>query len=158
MMKLMLVVCAVMLTVPAFASSPGGSDACGLGWEVTKSKTMIATTTRATTNYFIPYTFGMTTGTMGCDQHPLVQKEMDAAKYAVNNYDTLSIEMAQGQGEFLSAFAQTMGCSDAVAVGQLTQANYSQVTNAKNGLEMYDNVRHLIRSDVVLGNTCVNII
>lgn len=56
-------------------TSPGGSDGCGLGWEVTGEKTMLATTTRGTTNAFVPPTFGMTSGTIGCETHRFVQKK-----------------------------------------------------------------------------------
>ncbi|MFM8315218.1 MAG: DUF3015 family protein [Deltaproteobacteria bacterium] len=46
-----------------------GTDSCGLGWQVTQKKSFLATTTRGTTNAFVPPTFGMTFGTIGCDKH-----------------------------------------------------------------------------------------
>lgn len=48
----------------------------------------------------------MTSGTMGCDQHQIAKNDKDPAKFAYNNLDSLSIEMAQGQGEYL---AETIG-------------------------------------------------
>jgi hypothetical protein len=159
-MKIGLLVVSLLLAFQgfAFAGSSGGSDMCGLGWSVTTKKSFLATTTRGTTNMIIPYTFGMTLGTMNCDQHSITQQEFDAAKYAVNNYDSLSIEMAQGEGENLMAFAETMGCSNPTAVGKFTQDNFGAISNAKNGLDMYENVRTLIRQDRNLKAACLNII
>src|SRR4051812_42927982 len=77
------------------------TDSCGLGWQVTQKKTLSAKTTRGTTNAFVPPTFGMTTGTIGCAQHPLSKRDVEGALYATTNFDELSVEMAEGQGEFL---------------------------------------------------------
>lgn len=133
-------------------------DSCGLGWQVTQKKTLSATTTRGTTNAFVPPTFGMTTGTIGCAQHPLSQRDVDGARYAYNNFDVLSIEMAEGQGEFLKGFARTMGCDDASvdAFSHMTQSHYRSIM--KDGkasrLEMFDNVKSEMKSDPVLSMSC----
>ena len=132
-----------------------GTDSCGLGWQVTDKKTMVATTTRGTTNAVVPATFGMTTGTLGCDQHSFAKREVNSAVYAANNFETLSTEAAQGQGEFVTAFADSMGCSDSAAIGKLMQDNYASVSASSNGIEMYKNVRTLIRSNAI---SCSNVI
>lgn len=132
-----------------------GSDSCGLGWQVTRSKTFLATTTRGTTNSFVPPTFGMTSGTIGCSQHDFAKNEENAARYAVNNSEALSIEMAQGQGEILAGFARTMGCSDAVipAFGQTMQENYGAVAG-QQGIELFKSVKSRILSNAVLAASC----
>ncbi len=56
-------------------------DSCGLGWQVTDKKTYTATTTRGTTNAFIPPTFGMTTGTIGCEKLDIGKNDKEAADY-----------------------------------------------------------------------------
>ena len=136
-------------------SPNGGSDTCGLGWQVTDKRTMIATTTRGTTNNFVPYTFGMTTGTMGCEQHSFAKNELDTAVYAQNNFEALAVEAAAGQGEYLTAFAQSMGCADASVVGRLMQANYADLSAKSNGVEMYKSVRQIVRSSAL---NCSNVI
>lgn len=131
-------------------------DSCGLGWQVTQKKTLSATTTRGTTNAFVPPTFGMTTGTIGCAQHPLSKRDEDGAKYAYNNFDALSVEMAEGQGEFLKGFAQTMGCADVDSFSHMTQSHYRSIMNNGNAssLEMFDNVKAEIKGDTVLAISC----
>ncbi len=133
-MKMLLVV-AIVLGFNSFASaapasgnqySPGGSDGCGLGWQVTDKKSFLATTTRGTTNSFVPPTFGITSGTIGCEQHSFTKVDYDSAVFARNNIDTLKIEMAEGKGETLEAFAAAMSC-DSAAFGTVIQSNFSKL-------------------------------
>lgn len=138
---LMLVVFGLVAGASAQAASGGGSDGCGLGWQVTDKKTMIATTTRATTNAIVPPTFGMTTGTIGCDQHPVAMRDVPAAQFVATNYDALLLDMAQGQGETLAAFAQTLGCSDASALGEMTRKEFSALTSGADSLELLRRVQ-----------------
>jgi hypothetical protein len=140
--------------------SPGGSDGCGLGWQVTDKKTLSATTTRGTTNATIPATFGMTSGTIGCEKHEFAKNEMPAVTYAFNNMDNLSVEMAQGHGEYLEGFAVTLGCGKAMTdtLGQFTRAHYSQILDQNSdGVQVYENVRNLIRQDATLSAVCENV-
>lgn len=126
-MRLLLIAAIAMMSSAAFATD--SSDGCGLGWQITQDKTLIATTTRGTTNAFVPPTFGMTSGTIGCDQHDFAANEMEGATYAATNFEMLKHEMAQGQGETLAAFAQTLGCDAQVSpvFGHMTQAHFSQI-------------------------------
>lgn len=162
MKKILLIALVGLIPSAAFAAaggtSPGGSDSCGLGWQVTDKKTMVATTTRGTTNYFIPYTFGITTGTMGCEKHDFAKKEVEAAVYAANNVDTLNIDFAKGQGEYLTAFAQSMGCndSDVNMLGAEVKRNYGSISSSANGVELYKAVRSVIRGNSRLAVSCTN--
>lgn len=137
--------------------SGGGSDGCGLGWQVTDKRSLIGTTTRGTTNMTIPPSFGMTSGTMGCEQHSFAMKEMDSAKFVASNFETLKIEISQGQGEFLDAFVATMGCeSNASAVRSGLQSEFSTISPSQNGIELYKAVRSVVRSNAALASGCVN--
>ncbi len=95
----------------AGTSAPGGSDACGLGWEVTSKKTMSATTTRGTTNAFVPPTFGMTSGTIGCEQHGLVMKDKEQIHYVDANLEHILQDLALQESEslYLEGLAEVMG-------------------------------------------------
>lgn len=141
-------------------AAPGepDSDSCGLGWQVTNKKTFLATTTRGTTNYVVPPTFGMTSGTMGCVQHSFAGKDQDAAAYAMANYDALSVEMAEGRGEFLEALARTMGCSGGAIdeFGRMTQQRYRSIFNAGKAtpVQMFKNVKHEVRQHPALARGC----
>ena len=142
----------------AASVDPDKGDGCGLGWQVTQKRTMIATTTRATTNGFVPPTFGMTSGTIGCEQHSFAKNEEAGAKFAYNNFDSLSIEMAEGNGEFLAAFARTLGCNDNAVehFGAFTQKNYRSIIRSEktSAVEMFKNVRTQMSKDAVLATQC----
>lgn len=133
-------VLAFAIAAPAFAATPGGSDFCGLGWQITQKKSFLATTTRGTTNAVVPPTFGMTTGTIGCDQHTLAKNELPAANYVATNHDSLVVEMAAGGGENLAALAQTMGCSDASGFAREAQARYTSLVSSSSE-QLYRNMK-----------------
>ena len=137
--------------------NPAGTDGCGLGWQVYQKKTMLGTTIRGTTNAVVPPTFGMTSGTMGCDQHQLAKNDVDAARYAFNNQEPLSIEMAQGEGEYLAAFAKTLGCDDSVQgeFAKMTQENYAAIAgNNASAIEMLQNVKAQVKKNAALSQSC----
>lgn len=140
-MKKLIAVCALALAGMS-AQAQDTFDGCGLGWQVTQDKTMIATTTRATTNAFVPPTFGMTFGTIGCDSFEgFAANEKANAEYVAQNFETLRNELAQGQGEYVSATAQSFNC-ESNAFGSHVQKNFdSVVAPAKNGIELYKNLK-----------------
>lgn len=141
MKKLTLTLLAGLMATSAHAASGGGSDMCGLGWEITNKKSFLATTTRSTTNAFVPPTFGMTTGTIGCDKHSLARRDIPAAQFVASNYDAVMMDMAQGQGENLEALAHTMGCGDVKAFGEMTRRDFSSLTNDADSLELVRRLR-----------------
>lgn len=145
---LMFTLGSVIGTVAWANSSPSKSDGCGLGWEVTKEHTMIATTTRGTTNSVVPPTFGMTSGTIGCEKLDIAAHEVDKASYAVTNFEGLKLEMAMGQGETLNGFSKIMGCGDAQAFAQMTKKNYQNIyaSSETTPVEMYKSVRALTQA------------
>lgn len=132
-----------------------GTDGCGLGWQITNKKSFLATTTRGTTNAFVPPSFGMTFGTIGCDKHRFAKNEEAGVAFALANHENLMIEMAQGKGEYLSSFAQALGCVDSSTFGQMAQSHYTRiVTEQSSPLEMYKNVKREISRDPVLSLNC----
>ncbi len=144
MLKLVLVAL-VLVSSSAFAQqNAAGSDSCGLGWQVTKKKTFSATTTRGTTNSVIPPTFGMTSGTMGCDQHSLVKADMKSLHYADANYENLMAEIAEGQGEFLTGFVQAMGCAPSAQINSTLQSNYGTISSGKTAGDLVRNAKAII--------------
>lgn len=134
---------AVVSSLVSFAVAQDRLDGCGLGWQVNSGKTYSATTTRGTTNSFIPPTFGMTTGTMGCDKLEIGANDKAAADYVATNFESLKNELSKGQGEYVSALANVMGCQNSSAqLGQTLQQNYDQVVApAQNAADLYKNIR-----------------
>jgi hypothetical protein len=156
--------CTVILTslMPLYAlaesTAPGGSDGCGLGWQVTDKKTWIGTTTRGTTNAFVPPTFGMTSGTIGCEQHPIAKNDQAAATYVATNFDALSVQMAEGHGEYIHGLAKAMGCDDSVVAdfGNMTRTHYKTLMdqNTTSGAELFENVKSQVQKNAVLAGHC----
>lgn len=140
-MKKMLLVVAMVAGSAAYAEDK--LDGCGLGWQVTQGKTYTATTTRGTTNAFIPPTFGMTTGTMGCDKLDIGANDKEAADYVASNYENLKSELAMGRGEYVDGMASAFGCkSMSEEVGAQLQKNYGKVVApAKSSVELFKNIR-----------------
>ncbi len=132
----------VTFTAPAFAGSGGGSDSCGLGWAVTQKKSFLGTSTRGTTNGVVPPTFGMTSGTIGCDQHTFAKNELPAVNFVATNHDAIMIDIAAGRGENIAALAQAMGCSNSAGFAQLAQANYGSLVNVSSN-QFYSNVKSI---------------
>ncbi len=135
-----LVIVAAMLALPLVSHAHDTMDGCGLGWQVTDSETMIGTTTRGTTNAFVPPTFGMTSGTIGCNQLSFASNESEAVNYVVNNYSNLKQELAVGQGEYAQGLVELMNCGSA----QKIQSQYDKVVApAKDGVELYKNLKNV---------------
>ncbi len=148
-MKLLLAVVAIVATsLTTLAAGSGGAtrptiDGCGLGWEVTDSKTMMGTSTRGTTNAFVPPAFGMTSGTLGCEQLQFASNNKEAAEFVASNYETLKSELATGKGEYVNAMMESFGCSsqEATDLSAEIQSNYETiVAPANNATELYKNL------------------
>lgn len=129
--------------VGSFAQAADTLDGCGLGWQVTDKKTYTATTTRGTTNAFVPPTFGMTTGTMGCAKLDIGKKDVEASNYVATNFDSLKSELAAGRGEYVTALASALGCkASADMIGSRLQQNYDAVVApAQNSAQLFQNIK-----------------
>ncbi len=134
-------VCGSLLSLNAFGRDR--LDGCGLGWEITDKKTYTATTTRGTTNAFVPPTFGMTTGTLGCDQLEVGAVDREGSNFVATNFHQLRSELATGQGEYVTGMADSMGCAaHAKALGSHLQSHYDQiVAPTQNAVELYSAIK-----------------
>lgn len=121
----------------ALAAHPDTGPGCGLGklaWSDYKNQKNIAPQVlMATTNgTFGSQTFGISTGTSGCTNDGQVMSEHKVDMFASINFENLSAEMAQGQGEHLASLASLMGVP-AEQHGQffaLTQERYTSLVKA----------------------------
>lgn len=98
----------------AMAANPDTGPGCGLGklaWSDYKGQKEIAPQVMmATTNgTFGSNTFGISSGTSGCTNDGKVMGDSKTIMFAELNFDNLSQEMAQGQGEHLASLATLMG-------------------------------------------------
>ncbi|MBL1278525.1 MAG: DUF3015 domain-containing protein [Ectothiorhodospiraceae bacterium] len=107
---------------------------CGLGstffdgQEGTGPQILAATTNGSSGNQ----TFGITSGTSGCDEGGVVTASASVNMFVGNNLDALSRDMSVGQGESLESLAQLMGISanDKSAFFTATRANYGKIFSA----------------------------
>ncbi|MGE0634518.1 MAG: DUF3015 family protein [Pseudobdellovibrionaceae bacterium] len=135
-MRKLLALCATVLAA-SYVQAADTMDGCGLGWQVTSGETMMATTTRGTTNNFVPPSFGMTSGTIGCKQLPFAANEREAVNYVVNNFSSLKQQLAVGQGEYVDGLSEVMSCNSSAVRSQYNTV----VSPAKNGVELYKNLK-----------------
>ena len=116
MKKLVISLCcafAMGSTSMAFATEKAGG--CGIGKEIMGGKTGLGSNLVAAilNNILIPNTFFMTTGILGCDTTRSVKNEQQSETFVASNMDTLTVEIAQGNGDHLAALATILGVADA---------------------------------------------
>lgn len=139
-----------------FASSMAfaGSDAgCGVGTMIFKGQSgVVPHVLAATTNGSLGnQTFGMTSGTLGCDTSKPIQS---MAMFMDNNIDKIARDISRGEGENLDALAVILGieAKDRARFSSLLQANFATIfpSEEANSSNATDAVYTLIKSDEVL--------
>lgn len=140
-----LVLSAVLATA-SFSALANGPAGCGLGTHVIFKNAnefhehVLAATTNATSGN---QTFGMTSGTLGCEAAggPLTE---GLAMFLNQNLETLAVDVAKGEGEILAALSDLMGiqAQDKATFNTALKANFDSVftneevtsTTAYNGI------------------------
>jgi hypothetical protein len=118
----------------AMAANPDTGPGCGLGklaWSDYKNQKSIGPQVlMATTNgTFGTTTFGISSGTSGCTSDGKVWADQKTTMFAQLNFENLSQEMAQGQGEHLASLATLMGvpAEHQAAFFAMTQERYTSL-------------------------------
>jgi hypothetical protein len=120
----------------AMAANPDTGPGCGLGklaWENYKGQKEIAPQVlMVTTNGTGMNTFAISSGTSGCTNDGKVMSEHKTTVFASLNFEALSAEMAQGQGEHLASLATLMGvpAERHAAFFAMTQERYTSLVQA----------------------------
>ncbi len=115
----------------ATSASADPDVGCGLGTQVWEGqsgsivKALAATTNGSSGNQ----TFGVSSGTSGCNQGGTVTAQARAQMFASANLDQLARDMAHGEGESLLAFSQLLDVSaaDRPAFFALTQTHFADL-------------------------------
>jgi hypothetical protein len=110
MKKLVVIVLAAFLVVTfagASFAAPKENVGCGLGYIAFKGKDgLLSQTFAATTNgTFGNQTFGITSGTLECEQYSTFAANEKLNKFVSDNMDNLAVDIARGQGEYLNTLA-----------------------------------------------------
>ena len=98
---------AMSLFVSTFAFAESGPG-CGLGAQVFKGQSgLMSHVSAATTNGTSGnQTFGMSSGTLGCDTSETIKV---ASLYMEKNINRVAVDISQGKGESLNALAELLG-------------------------------------------------
>lgn len=108
----------------------------------------------ATTNGILGnQTFGMTTGTAGCDaSKPVTTSAAD--KFLDSNIDKIAKDMATGQGESLDTLASLLGISDTEKTHffSVTQKNFSSIFSKPDNTskEVLESLKTVMQQDETL--------
>lgn len=129
-----LIATAALISASSFAMANNGPAGCGLGTAVVFPDAnewhehVLAATTNGTSGN---QTFGMTSGTLGCESANGPLKVAEA--FMNDNMDQLAADSARGQGETLDALAQVMGveAADTAAFRATVQANFDSMFTAE---------------------------
>ena len=137
MKKLLLsTIAALALTTSAMAAN--SQTGCGLGSVIIKdNSSALMLALQATTNGTSGnQTFGITSGTLGCQKTKLVMNER-AAEFVASNMDILAKEISVGHGESLDTLAELLKVEDKASFSAALQANYNSIYTSQK-VEMAD--------------------
>jgi hypothetical protein len=133
MKKLLIFSLLCAFAAPALASQGAGNTGCGLGtvlWGSQSDGSVISQTLQATTNGILGnQTFGITSGTLGCDQPASIIKNDRLLAFTADNLDLLARDIATGQGETLDTVAELLEVPavERPAVNATLQANFDRI-------------------------------
>lgn len=136
-MKRVVLVAGLLLSVSAFPVLAGNNGpGCGLGQQVFKgSSGLSAHSSAATTNgSFSNQLFGITSGSLGCNQDAVVSNDIEKKVFVASNMDSLAQDVAQGGGSYLTSLASLMGikAKDKSAFYSFTQKNFETIFKTEN--------------------------
>ncbi|MCP3978868.1 MAG: DUF3015 domain-containing protein [bacterium] len=130
MRKLIVLGLAVAFLVAGTAQADN-STGCGLGSMLFEGKSgvfpqILAVTTNGTLGN---QTFGISSGTLGCDPKGTVVYNAAVQRYMGERLDPIAADMSQGGGEDLDALAGLIGVTDEdkAAFFQLTKSNFEKI-------------------------------
>jgi hypothetical protein len=100
------------------------------GQDTVPAKALAATTNGTLGNQ----TFGITSGTLGCEAPTKRAKNDGLNEFVVANMDSLAMDIAKGQGETLDTFAELMQvpAQDRLAFNQKLQSNFAVIFPSEN--------------------------
>lgn len=152
MKKTLLATALLMATGSAYAAKDAG---CGLGAQLWAEKEGIAPNVMAATTNGTSgnQTFGMSTGTLGCDNSKS-RGFMAVNEYMDSNMDKVARDMSRGHGEALDALAKIMGVADADKANffSVSKANFEQIFTSEtvNRSEVVANLAKVLQTDATL--------
>lgn len=150
--KLVIAAALASATSVAMADSVG----CGLGSIIFNGQSglvpqVLAVTTNGTWGN---QTFGITSGTLGCETNGVVHSSAKLGMYTGSNIDQIARDMSVGHGESLNVLADLMGIKDADRAHffDTAKANFGKIFAPANQTagDVLASLRQVMKSDTVL--------
>lgn len=143
MKKILVSLAAIVALSSSVIAGVNSQTGCGLGSMIIKDdSTAILLALQATTNGTSGnQTFGITSGTLGCQKTQFVMNER-AEEFVASNMDQLAKEIAQGHGETVDTLAELLEVSDKATFSASLQANYNSIYTSQNAkmADVLDNI------------------
>lgn len=133
MKKIILSIVSVIALSSSVVAGVNNQTGCGLGAMIIKDdSTAVLLALQATTNGTSGnQTFGITSGTLGCQKTQFVLNEQ-AQEFVASNMDQLAKEIALGHGETLDTLAELLDVSDKATFSASLQENYNKIYTSQN--------------------------
>lgn len=147
---------ALLVAAPMGQAFADPDIGCGPGTQVWEgSKGVAPKIMGASTNGSFGFqSFGITFGTLGCNQGGMVTADARLRSFAGGNLDRLARDMAHGKGETLDTFAHLYGVSDddRIAFNAFTQQHFVEIYggDAVTEVEMLESLDRLLAADPAL--------
>lgn len=151
---LLALVLTVALTGVAFAGQAAQNTGCGLGtllWQNKADSSILFQAFQATTNgSFGNQTFGISSGTLDCQQPAKFVQNEKLMHFVQSNMDNLARDMAMGKGETLDTFAEMLGVApwQQASFNTKVQANFGKIFTSEKVVlaEVIDNTITVINN------------
>ncbi|MCW8895413.1 MAG: DUF3015 domain-containing protein [Sulfurimonas sp.] len=143
MKKILVSAVAILALSTTAMAEVNNQTGCGLGSQVIKSAdTAVLYALQATTNGTSGnQTFGITSGTSGCEKTKFVMNER-AQEFVASNMDQLAKEIAKGHGESIETLAELLNIEDKATFSASLQENYNSIYTSKDAkmADVLDNI------------------
>jgi hypothetical protein len=143
MRKILVSLAAVIALSSSVMAGVNNQTGCGLGSLIIKDdSTAVLLALQATTNGTSGnQTFGISSGTLGCQKTQFVMNKQ-AEEFVASNMDQLAKEIAMGHGESVDTLAELLEISDKATFSASLQANYSSIYTSQNAkmADVLDNI------------------
>ncbi|MGE4395980.1 MAG: DUF3015 family protein [Sulfurimonas sp.] len=133
MKKILVSLAAVVALSSSLVAGVNSQTGCGLGSMIIKDdSTAVLLALQATTNGTSGnQTFGITSGTLGCQKTQFVMNEQ-AEEFVASNMDQLAKEIAMGHGESIDTLAELLEVSDKATFSASLQENYNKIYTSQD--------------------------
>lgn len=143
------------LVTPGIAAA-ADSTGCGLGSMVFDGQQgvapqVLAVTTNGTSGN---QTFGISSGTLGCDPDGSIDYMADVSEFTNDNMDQLAADVAAGEGETLATVGDLMGiaAADRDHFYRVTQQNFARIfpSTDTTAAEVVTSLQQVMAEDAAL--------